>query len=133
MTEKSDYLGRGWSFPLKTNLQGGICLSSAEQDVKEAIQIILSTQLGERMYRPDFGCRLSELTFAPLNTRTLFLIRLYVQEALEIWEPRIDLKEIELNPDPVLGKVDIIINYRLKQTYSPDSIVYPFYLMTAEG
>lgn len=132
MKEKDEYLGRGWTFPLKNNLQGGIQLSSGEKDVKEAIQIILRTQLGERMYRPDFGCRLSELTFAPLNTRTLFQIRLYVQEALEIWEPRIDLEEIELDSDPVAGRVDIIINYRLKQTYTPQSIVYPFYLMTSE-
>ncbi|MDJ0726162.1 MAG: GPW/gp25 family protein [Prochloraceae cyanobacterium] len=131
MKQTGDYLGRGWTFPLKTNLQGGIGLSEGKEDVKEAIQIILRTQLGERMYRPDFGCRLFELTFAPLNTRTLFLIRLYVQEALEIWEPRIDLGEIELDPDPILGMVNITINYYLKATHSPGSIVYPFYLMTS--
>jgi len=133
MKEKSDYLGNGWAFPLKTNLQGGIGLSYGERDVKEAIQIVLRTQLGERTYRPNFGCRLSELSFAPLNTRTLFLMRLYVEEALEIWEPRIDLEEIELDPDPVLGKVDITINYRLKESYATGSIVYPFYLMTTKG
>ena len=132
MQEKEKYLGRGWTFPLKNNVQGGISLSSGERDVKEAIQIVLRTQLGERMYRPDFGSRLSELAFAPLNTRTLFQIRLYVQEALEMWEPRIDLEEVELDSDPVRGKVDIIINYRLKESYTSDSIVYPFYLMTSE-
>lgn len=133
MKEKDEYLGRGWTFPLKTNLQGGIHLSSAEQDIKEAIQIILRTQRGERMYRPDFGCRLSELAFAPLNSRTLFQIRLYVREALEMWEPRIDLQEIELDIDPVAGKIDIIIGYRVKQTYTPEIIVYPFYLTTSES
>ncbi len=128
MSDRQDYLGVGWSFPLKINLQGGISLSATEQKIKEAILIILRTELGERRYRPDFGCRLSELTFAPLNSQTLFSIRLYVQEALETWEPRIDLEEIVTEPDPVLGKVNIMINYRLKSNHEPRSIVYPFYL-----
>lgn len=122
------YLGQGWSFPLKTDLQGGISLSVAEGKVREAILIILRTELGERRYRPDFGCRLSELTFAPLNSKTLFLMRLYVREALETWEPRIDLEEVVTEPDPILGRVNIIINYRLKDDYESRSLVYPFYL-----
>ena len=88
--------------------------------------------MGERRYRPDFGCRLSELTFAPLNSRTLFLMRLYVQEALETWEPRIDLEEVVTEPDPILGKVNILINYRLKSNYQSGSLVYPFYLNQSE-
>ncbi|MGF1575375.1 MAG: GPW/gp25 family protein [Cyanophyceae cyanobacterium] len=123
-------LGTGWAFPLGVNVQGGIRLSSEEQDIQEAIVIILRTERGERVYRPTFGCRLSELLFAPLNTQTLFLIRLYIQEALETWEPRIDLEEINLDPDPVLGRVLITLNYRIKATYDSRSLVYPFYLNT---
>ena len=128
MAHKQDYLGTGWSFPLKTDLQGGISLSTADQKVREAILIILRTEWGERRYRPNFGCRLSELTFAPLNSKTLFLMRLYVQEALETWEPRINLEEVVTEPDPILGKVNIIINYCLKSNYQPGSFIYPFYL-----
>ncbi len=128
MAQKQDYLGTGWSFPLKTGLQGGISLSAADRKVREAILIILQTELGERRYRPDFGCRLSELTFSPLNSKTLFLMRFYVQEALETWEPRINLEEVVAEPDPILGRVNLIINYRLKSNYEPRSLVYPFYL-----
>ena len=128
MAQHQEYLGTGWSFPLKTNLQGGFSLSTADQKVREAILIILRTELGERRYRPDFGCRLSELTFAPMNTKTLFLMRLYVEEALQTWEPRIDLDEVVSEPDPILGRVLIKINYRLKNSYEPRSLVYPFYL-----
>lgn len=126
------YLGTGLTFPLQINVQGGLHLSSDHQDVREAIWIILRTELGERVYRPNFGCRLSELTFAPLNTRTLFLIKLYVQEALEIWEPRIELDEVIVDPDPVAGRVDIQIEYRLKENYEYGSLVYPFYLVPRE-
>jgi phage baseplate assembly protein W len=128
-----EYLGTGLTFPLQINVQGGLRLSSEQQDVREAIWIILRTELGERVYRPNFGCRLSELTFAPLNTRTLFLIKLYIQEALEIWEPRIEIEEITADPDPFVGRVDIQIDYRLKKSYEPGSLVYPFYLMAREA
>ena len=128
MVQNQAHLGAGWSFPLKTDLQGGISISAADRKVREAILIILRTELGERRYRPDFGCRLSELTFAPMNSKTLFLMQLYVQEALETWEPRIDLEEVVTEPDPILGRVNIIINYRLKNNYESRSLVYPFYL-----
>lgn len=122
------YLGTGWAFPLQVSLQGGIQLSSAARSVEESIWLILRTDLGERVYRPTFGSRLSELMFAPLNSQTLLLLRLFVQEALEMWEPRIVLEEVLTDPDPVRGRVDITIRYRLKDSYDSQSLVYPFYL-----
>lgn len=127
------HLGTGWTFPLQVNLQGGIQLSAAARSVEEAIWIILRTDLGERVYRPNFGSRLSELVFAPLNNQTLLLLRLYVEEALEMWEPRIILEEVVTDPDPVRGRVDISIIYRLKDGYDTRSLVYPFYLSPPTG
>lgn len=129
-----DYLGQGLGFPLRINVQGGVQLTVAERNIEDSIAIILRTVPGERVYRPDFGCRLSELVFAPLNTETLLLVRLYVEEALERWEPRIYLEAVETNPDPVRGRVDIIIRYTPKDDYDTRSLVYPFYLLPpAEG
>ncbi|MEC4815941.1 MAG: GPW/gp25 family protein [Scytonema sp. PMC 1069.18] len=124
------YLGTGWAFPLSMNLQGGLQLSSEEQKVKESIWIILRTGVGERVYRPNFGSRLSELAFAPLNSNTLIRIRIYVLEALEVWEPRIKVDEVLTEPDPVRGKVNILIKYRLKDYPDIHSFVYPFYLLS---
>ncbi|MEH2258113.1 GPW/gp25 family protein [Nostoc sp.] len=124
------YLGTGLSFPLQTNVQGGLKLSSEAQKVKESIWLILRTDLGERVYRPDFGCRLSELAFAPLNKDTLLRIRLYVLEALQKWEPRIDIDEVRADPDTITGRVNILIDYRLKSHPDPYSFVYPFYLVS---
>jgi uncharacterized protein len=128
--QERSYLGQGLAFPLQLSVQGGLQLSSAAQKVKESIWIILRTSLGERMYRPDFGSRLSELAFEPLNSSTMIQIRLYVVEALEVWEPRIEIDRVETEPDPVRGRVDIIINYRLKEFPDLHSFVYPFYLVT---
>lgn len=130
---QSAYLGTGWAFPLQVSLQGGIQLSATTRSVEESIWIILRTDLGERVYRPNFGSRLAELAFAPLNSQTLLLLRLYVQEALEMWEPRIVLEEVRTDPDPVRGRVDISIYYRLKEGYDTRSLVYPFYLSPPEA
>lgn len=125
------YLGRGLAFPIRSSVQGGIGLSAEAQKVRESIWIILRTSPGERVYRPTFGSRLSELTFAPLNNTTLLRIRMYVEEALEAWEPRIVLEQVMTEPDPIQGKVNIIINYRLKDRAEQSSFVYPFYLAAA--
>jgi len=129
--QQRDYLGTGWAYPLRLSLQAGIQLTSEAQKVKESIWIILRTGIGERVYRPNFGSRLSELTFAPLNNDTLLQIRLYVREALEVWEPRIIVEEVLTEPDPVRGKVNININYRLKTLPDIHSFVYPFYLLSS--
>lgn len=127
--QQRDYLGQGLSFPLGMNLQGSLQLSATERNVEESIWIILGTRLGERVYRPNFGSRLFELTFAPMNTQTLLLIRLYIQEALEQWEPRIILDGIYTEPDPLKGRVDVTILYHPKDSHDSLSLVYPFYLL----
>ncbi len=122
------HLGQGWAFPLRVTVQGGVQISATTRNIEESIQIILRTQLGERVYRPDFGSRLAELAFAPMNTQTLLLLRLYTQEALEKWEPRIMLDDIRADPDPVRGRVDITIAYHPRDSHETRSLVYPFYL-----
>ncbi len=124
-----NYVGKGFSFPLAMNVQGNITLSSEGQNIEESIRIILGTRLGERVYRPDFGSRLSELVFAPMNTQTLLMVRLYVREALERWEPRISIDGVYTEPDPTQGRLDITIQYHTKENYDLRSIVFPFYLL----
>jgi uncharacterized protein len=123
------YLGKGISFPIHTSLQGGFKLSVGDKNLEESIQIILATKIGERVYRPDFGCRLSELTFAPMNTQTLLLARIYVKEALMKWEPRIQVEAVYADSDPVKGRLDLKILYHPKDSHDLRSIVYPFYLL----
>jgi len=129
---QEDYIGAGFGFPLQVNVQGGIQLSTGTPNLEESIVIILRTDLGERVYRPNFGSRLSELVFEPMNVQTLMLIRLYVEQALDMWEPRIILKEVIADPDPIRGRVDIEIVYQPKNSLDTRSLVYPFYLALEE-
>ncbi len=123
-----DFIGAGIAFPVDTNVQGSLQLSNSTTNLEESIGIILETKLGERVYRPNFGSRLAELVFEPMNTQTMLLIRLYVREALELWEPRIYLIDIITDPDPSTGRVDINIVYHPKDSYDSRSMVYPFFL-----
>lgn len=127
--QDQSHMGTGWSFPLRLNLQSSLQLSSTIRNIEESIGIILGTRLGERVYRPNFGSRLSELVFAPMNLQTLLQIRLYIQEAIERWEPRIILDGVYTEPDPIEGKIKITITYHPKETHDYRSMVYPFYLL----
>lgn len=126
------FLGQGLAFPFRMNHQGGLELSAAEQNIRESIWTILLTHVGERVTRPSFGCRLTELTFAPLNAETLMLMRIWVQEALEEWEPRIAIDQVQAIPHHATGRVDIVLRYKLHTTHQQRSLVYPFYLQKSE-
>ncbi len=125
-----EFLGKGWAFPVGTTDAGGeIMLSSEEEKIAESVQIILGTAPGERLMRPDFGCGIHDYVFAPNNVRTAGLIRFHVEEALNRWEPRIDLQQVRVQPDPDNPAVILIaIDYRVKSTDSRYNMVYPFYL-----
>lgn len=124
------FLGRGWGFPLRVNVQGGLQLSAAERNIEESIWIILKTAVGERASRPDFGSRLSELAFAPMNSETLVMVSIAVEDALVQWEPRITLNNVQAEPDSIQGRINILIDYQIAGTYQSRSLIYPFYLQS---
>jgi len=125
-----EFLGRGWKFPVNVDAATGrISMSEYEQDIKEAMWVILSTAKGERIMRPDFGCGIHDFVFASINTATLALIENSVREALIMSEPRIELTAVTISSDEINnGKLIINIDYRVRTTNNRFNLVYPFYL-----
>lgn len=124
-----EFLGKGWKYPVRVGSDGRIAMSQYEEDIKEAIRIILGTSKGERVMRPDFGCGIHELVFAPINTATMSLVENTVREALTTWEPRIELLKVEVSPEAAEeGKLLVSIDYRVRATNVRFNLVYPFYL-----
>ena len=112
---------------------GGIALARQEGDIEEAIKIILKTDRGERRMRPEFGCILNELVFAPNNATTFGRVEEAVKEALARWEPRIRVTEVNARADPQEGnKLLIDIRYEIKASNERRNLVYPFYLIPKE-
>ena len=77
-----NFLGVGWKFPVRAGNDRKIDVSRYEEDIKEAIRIILGTAKGERMMRPDFGCGIHDLVFAPINVTTIATVENNVREGL---------------------------------------------------
>jgi phage baseplate assembly protein W len=122
------FLGRGWAFPVV--IEAGLTATAAyEKDVEQAILIIMGTDPGERVMRPDFGAGLRAFVFEPLNPATMEALRQRVNEALVDWEPRIDVERVSASAAAeAAGKVLIEVSYRVRATNSHQNLVYPFYL-----
>lgn len=124
-----EFLGTGWKFPVRIGADGAMLLSSAEEDIEEAIRLILGTARGERAMRPDFGCGIHDRVFAIINTTTMGIIESEVREALVRWEPRIEVMQVSVSPrEAGLGRLLINIDYRVRSTNTRFNLVYPFYL-----
>lgn len=126
-------IGCGWNFPPRLNERGTMALTADDNEIEQAIRIILGTAPGQRVMRPEFGCRIHELVFAPNNSATAGLAGRYVVEALGRWEPRIELQRVDVTPDvDVPEKLLVSIEYRVAATHSNRSLVYPFYVIPPE-
>ena len=133
MNRDKEFVGQGLAFPLQVNPRGELSLVTGSTDIQQAIGIILGTIPGERVMRPGFGCRAWELIFAPNNAATQSLLVTYVRQALEFWEPRIELTEVEVEADVNDPSALLVeIKYEIKTTHDQRSIVYPFYIMGEE-
>lgn len=125
-----ELIGRGWAFPPQLDARGAIALTSDENEIQQAIYIILSTAPGERVMRPDFGCRIFEFIFAPANDATAAQVAAEVRSALGRWEPRIEVQDVIVTPSPsTYGILLIEVQYIIKASRDERSLVFPFYLM----
>ncbi|MFF0739583.1 GPW/gp25 family protein [Streptomyces sp. NPDC004111] len=136
--ENPGFLGRGFGFPLAVGAGDGdgddLVMAEAEEDVRQAIELIIGTEPGERVMRPDFGSGLRGLLFAPVNTATLAVVRHRVEEALAAWEPRIDVVRVTVTggtPDVPHGTVLIGVDYRVRATNTFYNLVLPYSLREA--
>ena len=123
------FKGTGWKFSVRVDPLGNIAFSNGEEDIKEAIWIILSTARGERLMRPDFGCGIHDLVFTPINPGSLAAVEANVREALTVYEPRIDLVNVEASDkEAEQGRLMVSIDYRIRETNNEFNLVFPFYL-----
>jgi phage baseplate assembly protein W len=123
------FLGVGWSLPVETTAGGQADMVQFEEDIRQAILIILLTNNGERVMRPTFGAGLNQFLFEPINPTTMASLQVRVHDALIDWEPRIDVVAVAVTAsEKSTGTVLIDITYRVRATNSIGNLVYPFYL-----
>lgn len=127
------FIGRGFYWPMQVDHTGSIRLTDGPDDLDRSMAVVLATAPGERVMRPQFGCRIWDLLFEPVTANLLGLMAEAVRDALAQWEPRVDVEQVDPVPDekdPSL--VMIAVTYRVKATNDRRNLVYPFYVIPHE-
>ncbi len=132
MDKFNSFLGNGWSFPPSFDKEiGTVTMVSNEEDIKQSLNILLSTSLGERVMQPRYGCNLNDYMFEPLNSSVIGYIKDLVEHAILFYEPRILAEKIEVTSqdsfDIIEGRFTISIDYTIPETNSRFNFVYDYY------
>ncbi|WP_195822705.1 GPW/gp25 family protein [Roseobacter sp. MH60115] len=124
------FLGRGWAFPPAfDNGTGEARLVQAEEDIAESLRILMETRPGERIMHPNYGCRLHDLVFEPMNSETEAEIEVAISRAILFFEPRIKLGAVTVDVRAALeGHLAVTLNYTVVETNERHNMVFPFYL-----
>ncbi|RKQ91380.1 hypothetical protein C8N24_1202 [Solirubrobacter pauli] len=129
----TEIIGSGLAFPLQVDRRGGIALARDEQDIEQAIQLILGTAPGERPMRPEFGCGVHDFVFDSIDANTIGNMEQAIRDALIRWEPRIEVQAVNFDStDAMAGLLTIDIIYKVRATNTERNLVYPFYVIPAE-
>lgn len=124
----TDFIGTGWSFPFAIEPNGGVAMASGTAKLEQSMRLVLETYPGERPMRPRFGSTLRDYVFEGTSAENAAAIADLVKEAIEQWEPRVDVAEVNVYPDEDRpGLLYIDIRYVVPGTNSPRNLVFPFY------
>jgi phage baseplate assembly protein W len=123
----------GTSGGLATTATGGLAMVAGDESIRQAILMLLSTTPGERVMRPGYGSRLHRLVFAPNDDTTAGLAIHYVRQALQRWEPRVEVLEVDAGPDPDDGwRLNIRLQYRVRASLATETLIHNVDLAPAE-
>ena len=129
----SEILGSGLAFPLQVDARGALSLAGGDDDIAQAIELILGTAPGEREMRPEFGCAVHDLVFDTIDAAMIGKLETAIRGALDRWEPRIDVDDLAFDLSEVEdGRLLITISYRIRTTNNQRNLVYPFYVIPEE-
>jgi uncharacterized protein len=123
-----EFLGRGWSFPIRVNAVGGLSYAAGADAIQQAIWTIIATAAGERVMLPNFGCGAHQYVFAPNNETTQGNLAHHVRKALVDWEPRVDVGDVSVEPSDQENLLLIHVDYTIRASNAFHNLVYPFYI-----
>ena len=133
MASGQSFLGTGWSFP-PAFTEGGreVETVSGPDDIRQSLQILLSTQLGERLMQEDYGCDLSSVLFEEIDQGLINSLTDLITDAILYHEPRIAMDRLDVSEsESEQGLLLISVDYTIRSTNSRYNMVYPFYLTEA--
>jgi phage baseplate assembly protein W len=128
MSADLSFLGTGWSFPPEFSKRGAVQMVDAEEDIRQSLLILLSTNPGERVMQPSFGCGLKSKVYENINESSVTILKDLIKRAILFFEPRVVLESISADTSNAYeGQLNFMISYRVISTNTRHNIVYPFY------
>ncbi|HSK13706.1 MAG TPA: GPW/gp25 family protein [Phnomibacter sp.] len=129
MDVQQKFIGTGWRFPPAFDrATGSVLMASGVEDIVQSLNILISTSLGERVMRPDYGCRLHDYVFDPMNVAMQAYLKKLVEDAIIYFEPRITLDDCRVEFEQMEGRLMIYIDFTIDATNSRANHVYPYYI-----
>ena len=129
MEDFKSFLGTGWSFPPEfSKVRKAVKMIADEEDIRNSLEILLSTRIGERIMHPEYGCNLNEMMFEPMTLSLQTYIKDLVFTAIFYYEPRINPEEVKLTNAGEEGLILVEVTYIIRSTNTRHNIVYPFYV-----
>jgi len=125
---QDSFLGRGWAFPVQFSGQAGsVEMAGRGEDIEQSLKILLETLPGERVTNLNYGCKVKDIIFHPIDGKFEFLAKEAIQDAINYYEPRIILDDIEFDfKNQNNGVVLLELDYIVKLTNARQNLVYPF-------
>jgi len=127
-----EFVGAGWAFPLRTDPTGRMALVRHDREIEESIRVILGTAYGERPMRPDFGCEIHDYVLGPVTPDMTGRMASAVRESLVRWEPRVEVRRVDVTAADDPSVVYIEISYAIRDTNDARNLVFPFYTLGVE-
>ncbi len=133
--KEKNFLGTGWAFPPSFNgPRREAAMVSHEDDIRESLRILFSTNPGERVMQPTYGCGLKKKVFANIDASTLTEIKDLVEKAVLFFEVRITLNSIDIDTGNMFeGELRLLLDYTIRTTNTRNNMVYPFYFRQGTG
>lgn len=129
MDNIKSFLGTGWAFPVAFSKQAGsVSMASEAEDIKQSLQILLSTRVGDRLMQPKYGCNVDVLVFEAINETLKTYLKDLVFTAIYYFEPRISPDNVTLDATDTEGIIQVNVEYTIRSTNSRHNMVFPFYL-----
>jgi len=127
------FIGRGIAWPMGVDHTGALRMSEGAGDLDRSIRVVIATAPGERVMRPEFGCKIWDMLFEPVTANLMGQMAQAVRDALAQWEPRVTVEDVEVGQDDNdHALVHIGVRYVIKSTNDKRNLVYPFYVIPRE-
>jgi phage baseplate assembly protein W len=126
----SSFLGTGWAFPPSFNKsKQSVEMLSGEEDILSSLRILVTTSLGERVMRSQYGTKIPKMVFEPMGNSQQALLKQHLMDSIYLYEPRIVPLDVKVVMDALQGKLEITVDFKVVATNNRRNFVFPFYVI----